>query len=78
MVVVYLMFVIMLPCLNFFLFCVSVQKRENYMNYQIIVQQSSRKSSQTALAEEYAQEIEDKEGRQKMEVRLESGFSNCK
>ena len=44
------------------------------MNYSIIVNQLTRKSEQTPLAEEFAREIEATEGRQKMVVRLESSF----
>lgn len=50
--------------------------KKHFVNYAVLTQHSSRKSDQTTVAETYAAEIEAKEGRQKMVVRLETSYVN--
>lgn len=53
-----------------------VLQKKHFVNYAVLTQHSSRKSDQTTVAETYAAEIEAKEGRQKMVVRLETSYVN--
>lgn len=50
--------------------------KKHYIKSAVLVQHGLRKSNQTSEAESYAAEIEAKEGRQKMVVRLETDSSN--
>lgn len=54
----------------------SAFQKKHYIKSAVLVQHGLRKSNQTSEAENYAAEIEAKEGRQKMVVRLETDSSN--